>query len=148
MTRSCGSTQRVPMESVITSGASDPGSCVRYQHRQCKRKHRFLASLGMTARLSRKVFELRLAGCLLCGIQRGRLLYCRAMLCVTLLRAGGFRGNCLPFCQLLAIEITNDARDVSLRLIIWRNAVILFDAPRAGVVCGESFDQIKIVALE
>src|ERR1700690_3922608 len=70
------------------------------------------------------------------------------MWCRTSAVTGGLHRGRLPFRQLLAVEVTNDARHVSLSLIIRRDAVILFNPLRAGVVGGQSLYQVKVVTLQ
>jgi hypothetical protein len=50
--------------------------------------------------------------------------------------------------QLAAIEIVNNAGDVAARLAIRRNAVILIDRGRPGVVRRQRECQVVVVALE
>jgi len=56
--------------------------------------------------------------------------------------SGGFIG------EFLFVEVANDAGDVGFGFVVGRNAVVLVDALRAGVVGGESFDEVEVVALQ
>ena len=46
------------------------------------------------------------------------------------------------------VEVADDAGYVGFGLVIRRDAVVLFDALRPGVVGGEGLDEIEVVALE
>src|SRR5208337_3677289 len=50
--------------------------------------------------------------------------------------------------EFLFVEVANDAGDVGSGFVVGRNAVVLVDALRPGVVGGEGFDEIEVVTLE
>ena len=58
---------------------------------------------------------------------------------------GGSRGFGGEF---LFVEVADDAGDVGFGFVVGRDAVVLFDALRAGVIGGEGFDEIEVVAFE
>lgn len=55
---------------------------------------------------------------------------------------GGFVG------EFLFVEVADDSGDVGFSFVVGRDAVVPVDALRPGVVGGEGFDEIKVVALE
>src|SRR5205814_5370616 len=60
-------------------------------------------------------------------------------------------GRCcrrLPLGQFLTVEIANNSRHVSARLVVRRHPAVLFHATRTGVVSSQRLDQIEIVALK
>ncbi len=50
--------------------------------------------------------------------------------------------------ELLFVEVANNAGDVGFGFVVRRDAVVLLDALWSGVVGGEGFDEIEIVALK
>src|SRR5579863_586838 len=77
------------------------------------------------------------------GRIRGSLRLCRSFVC-----RGGLGFCSLALSQLLAVEVTDNAGYIGLRFVVWRYAMILFDPLRACVVGCESFNEIKVVALQ
>ena len=57
-------------------------------------------------------------------------------------RSGGFGG------EFLFVEVADDAGYVGFGFVVGRDSVVLLDALRSGVVGGEGFDEIEVVALE
>src|SRR5579862_4883866 len=90
----------------------------------------------MTSRkLSDLRFWRRLPCCLLACFLYRRSFHRREFLlcCCPLLR------------QLFAVEIPNHLRHIRSRFGVWRNAVVLLHALRAGVVGGQRFHHIEVV---
>jgi len=50
--------------------------------------------------------------------------------------------------EFLFVEVADDAGDVGFGFVVRRHAVVLFDALGSGIVGGEGFDEIEVVALE
>jgi len=46
------------------------------------------------------------------------------------------------------VEVADDAGDVGFGFEVGRDAAVLVDAPRSGIVGGEGFDEVEVIALE
>src|ERR1700678_1041425 len=46
------------------------------------------------------------------------------------------------------VVLVHNPVNIGAGLAKWRHSPVLFDAPRAGVVCGQRLDKIEIVALQ
>ena len=62
--------------------------------------------------------------------------------------ASSLRRVCFFLRDFLHVVLVHDARYVGAGLAKWRNALILLDALGTGIIGGQSFDQIEIVALQ